>query len=202
MTPIVFIDTETTGIHPGRKVWEVAMIRRDEDGDTETAFFVDVDLTDADPFGLNVGRFWERHPRGRWLSGRTGELRMLDSWTPLDAAIVVSQKTHGAHLVGAVPNFDAETLAPLLREHNLIPSWHYHLVDVEALAVGYLEGQAEAGRQEVDESITSGVALPWNSNDLSRAVGVDPEGFDRHTALGDAKWARAIYDAVTWTGDA
>ena len=25
--PIVFLDTETDGLHPGRRVWEVAMIR-------------------------------------------------------------------------------------------------------------------------------------------------------------------------------
>lgn len=31
----------------------------------------------------------------------------------------------------------------------------------------------------------------------NRAVGVDPDDFDRHTALGDARWARAIYDAIT-----
>lgn len=37
---------------------------------------------------------------------------------------------------------------------------------------------------------------PWKSDALSRAVGVDPEQFDRHTALGDAYWAKAIYEAV------
>ena len=207
MIPIVFIDTETTGVHPGRKVWEVAMIRRDASGDTETEFFVEVDLSDADPFGLNVGRFYERHPLGRYLSGRAPERypdpfnsEMIDEEIALpldDAAAQIARVTHGAHLVGAVPNFDADTLAPLLREHRLIPAWHYHLIDVEALAVGWLEGQAAAARAEIDNSITSGMALPWNSEDLSRAVGVDPERFDRHTALGDAKWARAIYDAVT-----
>ena len=28
-TPLVFIDTETDGLHPGRKAWEIALIRRD-----------------------------------------------------------------------------------------------------------------------------------------------------------------------------
>lgn len=197
MTPIVFVDTETTGIHPGRKVWEVAMIRRDETGDTETEFFVEVDLSDADPFGLNVGRFYERHPLGRSLSGRGDDPRP-PLLIPYHAAHEVAMITHGAHLVGAVPNFDAETLAPLLREHKLIPAWHYHLIDVEALAVGYLYGRwAASGAAGVRD-----VSLPWKSSDLSLAVGVDPEQFDRHTALGDAKWARAIYDAITGGPDA
>lgn len=38
--------------------------------------------------------------------------------------------------------------------------------------------------------------LPWNSTELSEAVGVDRNQFEKHTALGDARWAKAIYDAV------
>ena len=53
MTPIVFIDTETTGVHPRRKVWEIAMIRRDENGEKETVFFVEVDLS-ADDAGTRL----------------------------------------------------------------------------------------------------------------------------------------------------
>ena len=34
------------------------------------------------------------------------------------------------------------------------------------------------------------------SNQLSLAVGVDPDDYDRHTALGDCRWAKAIYQAV------
>lgn len=56
MTPLCFIDTETTGVHPDRQVWEVAMIRRQDGREQEVTFFVDVDLALADPFGLKVGR--------------------------------------------------------------------------------------------------------------------------------------------------
>jgi DNA polymerase III epsilon subunit-like protein len=200
-TPIVFIDTETTGIHPGRKVWEVAMIRRDDSGDTETEFFVEVDLSDADPFGLSVGQFYERHPEGRRLSGREDPPRP-PLLIPYHAAHEVARITHGAHLVGAVPNFDAETLAPLLRDHGLIPSWHYHLIDVEALTIGYFHGRKHSETDDAEWSnAVLDVGLPWKSEEMSRAVGVDPERFDSHTALGDARWAKAIYDAVTGGGD-
>jgi len=64
MTPLCFIDTETDGVHPGRKPWEIALIRRDETGEHEQSFFVDIDLSTADPFGLRVGRFYDRHPLG------------------------------------------------------------------------------------------------------------------------------------------
>jgi hypothetical protein len=76
--------------------------------------------------------------------------------------------------------------------------WHYHLIDVEALAAGWIAAQSGpvpiliAG---ANVGLVSG-RPPWRSEELSRAVGVDPDDFDRHTALGDARWAKAIYEAV------
>lgn len=193
--PLVFLDTETTGIHPGREVWEIAMIRRDADGEREFAAFVDVDLSEADPFGLDVGRFYERHPKGVWLSGRSqGAPDTLGETRPLSrnqAAEEVAIWTHGAHIVGAVPNFDTEVLDQFLRDRGYRPSWHYHLIDVENLAVGYLNARREFAPDE-DLILTP----PWDSEFLSRALGVDPGQFERHTAMGDARWARSIYDAV------
>jgi hypothetical protein len=202
VAPLCFIDTETTGVHPDRKVWEVAMIRTEPGrADRETSFFVDVDLADADPFGLAVGRFYERHPAGRWIANLGGPIEMpygTERGAHLDrhsAALLIAKYTHGAHLVGAVPNFDAETLAPLLRASLLIPSWHYHLVDVEALAAGYIAGRNRHS-QDVDTADPS-PAPPWSSDELSRAVGAEPASdTERHTALGDARWAKRIYDAI------
>jgi hypothetical protein len=42
----------------------------------------------------------------------------------------------------------------------------------------------------------SRLAPPWNSNDLSRGLGIDPDAYERHTALGDARWVRDQYDAM------
>jgi hypothetical protein len=51
--PIVFMDTECDGLRPDRKVWEVAIVRREPDGrETEWQAFVDIDLSTAEPFGL------------------------------------------------------------------------------------------------------------------------------------------------------
>jgi hypothetical protein len=133
MTKLVFIDTETDGVHPGRVAWEIGMICRAEGVTEEMSFFVDIDLSSADPFGLKIGRFYDRHPRGRWLSGLDEVLADDVMARPASAAAAVARWTHGAILVGAVPNFDTETLAPLLRQHGLTPAWHYHLVDVETL---------------------------------------------------------------------
>src|SRR5574338_1576276 len=195
MTPICFLDTETDGVHPGRKVWEVAMIRRDDTGERETQFYVALDLSSADPFGLKVGGFYDRHPMGRYLSGRTDHAPTTGSeylW-PFSAAHEVARFTHGAHLVGAVPNFDAEVLANLLRAEGLTPAWHYHLIDVEAMAVGWLAGRGTGLSSPQDHVMQP----PWKSDDLARACGVEPPSDDeRHTALGDARWAMRLYDAL------
>jgi hypothetical protein len=208
--PLCFIDTETTGLHADRKVWEIAMIRREAGHPgRSTTFFVEVDLSNADPFGLSVGRFYERHPVGRWIAGLAGPTEMPTAeesgsyLTAHAAALLVAKYTHGAHLVGSVPNFDAETLAPLLEWENLTPSWHYHLVDVENLAAGYCAGRwAQAAADGHPAESGPFQPLPWKSDELSRACGVEPPtAEERHTAFGDAHWAMRLYDAIT-TGQA
>ena len=183
--PLCFLDCETDGVHPGRKPWEIAMIRRDPNG-TETTehFYLSIDLSTADPNGLRIGGFYDRHPMGRRLSGATGpkgnQVRPITSAAPL-----IARMTHGTHIVGAVPNFDTEILERLLRDNGLTPAWHYHLVDVENLAVGYLTGQ---GQQ---------LQPPWSSDAITSALGLPPvDERERHTALGDARWAMRIYDRV------
>ena len=193
MTPLCFIDTETTGVHPDRRVWEVAMIRRDNVGQRELVLQVDdIDLSGADPFGLKVGGFYER-AHGY---GDSGGARAI----PEDGvAWYVEQWTRGAHLVGVVPNFDADCLDKMLRRHRMIPAWHYHLIDVEAMAVGWLNARVAAGETFAKEAFTP----PWKSDDLSRDCGVEPPSDDdRHTALGDARWAMRWYDAMTAVGGA
>lgn len=170
---LAFVDTETTGLDPRmHEVWEIGLVLRDSEGvEVERHWQLPVDLGRADPMALSVGRFYERSIQG---GGRDGEL------TPPHAfARHFAELTHGAHLVGAVPSFDDAFLKRLLRIFHQCPGWNYHLVDVENLVAGRL-----------------GLTPPWNSNDLSRAIGVDPDNFERHTALGDVRWAMALYDAV------
>lgn len=200
-TRIVFCDTETTSLRPDRRAWEIGLIVREPGKeDREHQWFIDVrdlDLGNADLFSLNVGRFYERHPQivAEHLNGDGKVLRE-------DAAVrQVERLTRGAHLVGAVPNFDAEVLSARMRAHGICPSWSYHLADVENLAAGYLSGHAAyLERNGAPAARVNGLreiaAPPWSSDELSRAGGVEPEEAERHTALGDAKWAMRIYDAV------
>jgi hypothetical protein len=221
MTRLVFLDTETTSLRPDRRVWEVGLIVRTpetpppwadpETRDEEHRWFIhadDLDLGNADPFSLSIGRFYDRHPD---YAGPADEGALPEEYVLRK----VEELTRGAHLVGAVPNFDAEVLGARMRANGILPSWHHHLIDVEALAIGWLNGRRARQNEIVDgyplenggapapglvrwnEPVTG---LPWRSDELSVLVGVETDESARHTALGDAKWARDIYDAVMGGG--
>lgn len=199
MSRIVFADTETTSLRPDRRAWEIGLIVREPgQPDVEHHWFVewtDLDLGNADPFALKIGGFYERHPQAiESVFDNDTYPYAADGVKAEEVALLfVEELTRGAHLVGAVPNFDADVLGTRMRAHGIAPSWHYHLIDVEALAVGCICGaDVGAGRKPPP------VKLPWNSDVLTSMLGLDPvPDEERHTALGDARWARAIYDRVT-----
>lgn len=198
---LAFVDTETTSLRADRRAWEIGIIARHEDGhEVEHHWFIDashLDLGNADPMALKIGRFHERHPQyrldpfdGTPASDEAGALREVEA------------VTRGAHLVGAVVSFDAEVLGNRMRANGICPSWHYHLIDMEALAVGWLHRHAahlENRQISLDEAtkLRQLATPPWKSGDLSAALGVTVSEEDRHTALGDARWAMRLYNAVT-----
>ena len=157
--PLVFLDTETTGLHADRRPWEIAWIRREPDG-TETERLIqisDVDLSTAELKGLQVGRFYERYFR---YIGGDQKPDNVEIDREFLAAIAVEEATRDAIVVGAVPSFDTEVLAAMLRRHKLCPSWYYSLVDVENMAAGWLSAlparapivaRLHAARRELSE---------------------------------------------------
>lgn len=201
MSKIVFIDTETTSLRPDRRAWEIGLVVREDDREHQVSAFVatdDLDLGNANLFSLKVGRFHERHPEVAelpatarvetyWDPERRTTVRLSAGQIRREGVLLheIERVTRGAHLVGAVVSFDAEVLATRMRAHGILPSWHHHIIDVEALAVGYLAARGPRP------------SLPWKSDDLSRACGVEPAPTeDRHTALGDARWAMRLYDKI------
>ena len=198
VTKLAFLDTETTGLDPDRhEIWEVGLIVRNDDREGEREFLwqLPVDLGRADPMTLNIGQFFDRRVQcaTAWGEERVvpmvprAEMQTMEAWAKQFMLL-----TRDAHLVGAVVSFDEKRLERLLRRLGRCPMWHYHLIDVEALAAGHAAGDGDATHGAPHDVARP----PWSSADLSRYAGIDPDDFDRHTALGDARWARAIYDAV------
>lgn len=177
MNKLVFLDTETTSLRPDRRIWELAyIVRQDGQPDWERSGFidcVDLDLGNADLMSLKIGRFYDRHPqRHGWNAAAPRERECA-------ALEVAEADLRDATIVGAVPNFDTEVLATRMRAHGIAPSWHYHLVDVETFAAGALRKPP-----------------PWKFDDLLATYGLTYDEADRHTALGDARMVRDLYDAV------
>lgn len=185
--PICFIDTEFTTLDPwSRRPWEIAIIRRDPGvPDIETLFVIsDIDLSDADPKSLEIGGFFQRHPS---FNGGGSGAPPTSVLTEAEASIAVETMTRGCHIVGAVPDADASILRDMLRRNQLRWTGHYHLMDIESIAIGYLKA--------LDPSFP--MVLPLKSDELSELCGVPaPKGEDRHTALGDARWVRDWWDAI------
>lgn len=202
---VVFVDTETTGLDPERhEIWECATI--EEDG-RETVWQLPVDLGRADAIALKIGGFHERRWPSVWGSARNSQAERAlaqELTDPRTFAGEFAEITRGCHLVGAVVSFDAQRLDKLLRSNGALAEWHYHLIDVEAMAVGHIAARATAMRQangegkDGSDALRAAIGPPWKSVDLSRNVGVDPDNteFAKHTALGDARWARAMYYAI------
>ena len=194
-------------------------------------WFLPVDLSRADPKALEVSGFHDRHPTGDNAPKHTRDYskpvmtshpsqvacscggRHFDDWQLWDTPSGKVEEPHvfaetlelltvGAHLVGAVVSFDEKRLEKLLRANGVMPAWHYHIVDVEALAAGWLMQWSRGpcgppGTERSAENLAVARAIaepPWDSDELSNAIGIDPSLFHRHEAVGDAQWARSIYD--------
>ena len=187
---LVFMDTETTGLSLDDDIWEFAAIRRDEDG-TERELHLFIEHSSAKCSRLPES-FRADHAQ-RFPSGCSDRITPRREACQAIASLFGEDKPH---VVGAVPNFDTERLSRMIRaEWPNWPRdsfWHYHLIDIENLAVGYL-----AGRRSMGKGALWTPGLPWNSDELSAACGVQPPTDERHTAMGDVRWAMALYDAIT-----
>ncbi|MFJ6487040.1 hypothetical protein [Streptomyces californicus] len=198
MSPIAFVDTETTHLDADLgEVWEVAVILRELDGteptDTEYVWQIRPTFVNADPESLRIGRFRERFavPPNAEAAHTHPDFGSATRLTRGDVINAILDALRGAIIVGSNPGFDDRFLRKLLGPGSA--QWHYRPIDIATLAAGFMWAQ----EPELMAKDTKPISSRW----LSRQVGVEPPGDDvAHTALGDARWARDVYDAVTRGG--
>jgi oligoribonuclease (3'-5' exoribonuclease) len=176
---ILFVDLETTGLDVGTcEIFEIAII---EENGKEWCWSIEpsqyaLDLMNSETARLT--RYYERttHPDWVWSARK-------DTRKELEVARQVSALLDGAHVIGICPNFDLVFLAAWLQRSQI--NWYYQPIDVEVLAAGFMIGRGIP------------ITLPLDSNQLERVLGVaPPEKHELHTALGDARWNKRIWDKL------
>lgn len=170
MPRFVFIDTEATGLdHSRHELTEVAWIVRFEDGSEVTRqYFPSHTLDGAEPAALRLTNYDEAIAPREQTPARVWLRRFL-----ADA--------NGAHLVGAVPDFDAHHLTLMCRKLGWEVTWDHHLIDVGTLALPLI-ADTPAGPRSLART--------------ARALGLAHDDDKAHGALYDAQQAMAVFDAV------
>lgn len=168
---IVFVDIETTGLDPQRHtIFEIALITPD----FERTYWLKMtpdELGAADSMALQINRYYNRR------AGHTIN-------DPALSAQEIAKLTAHSVLAGNNVKFDQQFLDVWMRKHGAAPAWNYHVLDVPTFAAGYLLREAVK------------LEPPFKSSKVSRAFDVpEPAGDNAHTAMADAQWSKAMYDA-------
>lgn len=178
MRELVFLDTECTGLDLDADIWEFAAVRRHADGSrSELHMFIEHDPIKAarlpEPFHTSYTIRCPVDP---------------DQLIPQRKAVMEIFEFIGynAVVVGAVAAYDSQRLAVLFSRYRMPPPpWLYTVVDVCAMAAGFLRAQGES------------VEFPVHVDRVARRLGIEPDEYSRHTALGDIEFVEDIYDRCT-----
>jgi len=163
---LAFIDTETTGLDP-RIHQPYEVAWWMEDEANPESYWLEHTLDLADPAALAIGHYWDR---GAHAAVRGGHAAIAsDRW--------VANALHGVTLVGSNPSFDAAMLTRFIGT----PVWHHRMIDVSNIAMVIFDTETPIGLAECAS----------RSRDLGFTV-PEPD----HTAEGDVRTTRAVYEAL------
>ncbi len=207
-------------------LWEIATIVRDSNqpqyGDQESWWQVRPDLRLADPKSLQVSRYYERavvssRPVGHGVFLATEDWTDDDPYghsvkkgttittsTSGDIASTLARQFNGATIVANNPRFDWGFIEKFLRRNGQLLTASHRTIDIRTLAIGYVTGRLH-GRVLAEEFAHTPEAIPHLADWLEgvsdyvdwQALGVPRQkSEDQHTALGDTRLNRDVYDAV------
>lgn len=166
MSVLCFIDTETTGLDP-RIHQPYEVCWWREDHDSPRTCWLEHTLEHADQQALKVGRYFER---GGLAALPGGHLQVASArWLAADL--------EGVTLVGSNPAFDAAMLTRFIGA----PVWHHRLINVSEGGMWVFGWDRPKGLADVATACRDrGHEIP------------EPD----HTAEGDVRTTRAVYEAL------
>jgi|GEM_PF-1235424 len=206
MTRLCFLDTETVTLEPGPDVmWEIGVITRDGDRSTdrEWTYQLRPAMAKADPESLEISRFEERYllreKRAQALAWSELQGDEPAKLTFSGLALALHTLLDGRSVFGICPSFDTLRISLFLRKQFArVPGYrdpfHYQPHDVEDEVAGYLRALANDLRQPPVNPDAFDIPRPTEL--LAEAMGVALKPEDKHTAMGDARFARDLHDAV------
>lgn len=177
---IAFIDIETTGLDPRiADLVEVGIIVDDYEFEY---FNANVDTAHASIDAMRINRYYERYDDAK------------KAMQPRAMAQSIARLTSGCVLAGANVHFDKHFLEDWMTEVGFVPAWDYHVLDVPTYAAAYLNTIASLNpHQEVKP-----IVPPYRmNNELLRRLGLTRDEAAKHTALGDARTAKMVWDYVS-----
>jgi hypothetical protein len=197
---VIIVDVETTSLTPDYEtgsgvIWELAAIVRDTGA--EHAWRMAPNLSVADPGALRVGQFYTR-TKGTltsyvptvWDFAAPDLKGKSPYWSdPRELASSIARLLDDAIIVAANPTFDAGFLASFLRHYGQAPTWHYRLRDIGSMAWARLQAHHLPHHLPTPP-------IDASTDDLAMAMGIDPEDFERHSALGDCRLVAAMLDRI------
>lgn len=171
--PLLFVDTETTGLHPEACAFELAWKR--EDWDSVRTLILPHTLYGADPQALKVNRYRERG---------------IDKWTTAGEIEIdrFRQDATDATLVIANPVFDVPHLMSLIG----FQVWHYRIIDIETYAMPILGHSRPQGMSTIYRELTElGYRLPEPDHTAGRDVEALESAFYILRSMGEKMLAQA-----------
>jgi DNA polymerase III alpha subunit (gram-positive type) len=171
---IVFVDTETTGLHRDAQAFELAW--KIEDDNVIKTMILPHSLYGADPVALEINRYRER---GISPYGAASEMA-IDGFR---------QDATDATLVIANPAFDVPHLMNLLG----FQVWHYRIIDIESYAMPVLGHSRPQGMHTIFKELTElGYDLPEPDHTAGRDVEAMESAFHILRSMGSKLRASAL----------
>lgn len=182
--PLIFADTETTGLRPRDELWELYLSRHDH-GKPVKRLHLFIEHNDMLAERGLPAAMREKY-RARWehASQQGIIVRKYAAAHEIREFFEDDPSPFGTpHLVGLNPAFDARQISRLLNYAGEYDKpWHYHLIDLTPALL-------HAHHRENFET-----PIPYRTDDLATALGIaPPTDTERHTAIGDVLWTERIW---------